>query len=294
MRLSINTFCTAADALDLTRIMIIGDSLGFELLQSIWGLISGHGDAGPRVSQCSHCPRGFARFGVNRSISCNSSRNVQLRYIDNDLLSSHQTPGKLGACTLRSNYSLGQRTLIGSLCMPWAHEYLEDERPTLLLLMGGAHIHTVRDYEAVIDDVFAWLSATGRPKDVRLAATLVPGHADCAKAVEPLRMATSPTSPANLSYGWELFPSYNAHLRAVAHKASMAVLDVASIGSLRPDGHKGAGDCLHYWLPGVPDWYSHMLVTQLLWMAEQPRGRVTRGSQPTARTNRNAKSEGYG
>ena len=43
--------------------------------------------------------------------------------------------------------------------------------------------------------------------------------------------------------------------------------------TMRPDGRRGGGDCLHFFLPGVPDWWTHKLLVQLKHWAAHLRGR---------------------
>ena len=36
--------------------------------------------------------------------------------------------------------------------------------------------------------------------------------------------------------------------------------------TMRPDGRRGGGDCLHFFLPGVPDWWTHLLLDPFKWL----------------------------
>ena len=48
------------------------------------------------------------------------------------------------------------------------------------------------------------------------------------------------------------------------------MLDVAPMTRLRPDAHlRPKTDCLHFALPGVPDWWNHLLATVLQEAAER-------------------------
>ena len=72
-------------------------------------------------------------------------------------------------------------------------------------------------------------------------------------------------------------PSYNVAIYAAIANSSRIlqrnglknqpdILDVMPMTLLRPDGHRTwirPADCLHYALPGVPDWWNHALQAKL-------------------------------
>tara|TARA_B110001452_G_scaffold27889_1_gene21868 strand:+ start:407 stop:742 length:336 start_codon:yes stop_codon:yes gene_type:complete len=81
-------------------------------------------------------------------------------------------------------------------------------------------------------------------------------------------------------FHWDAIPKFNQiaeqEMRSVSNKETelgrrFGLLDVYPMSILRPDAH-GEGnvhvrempnDCVHFALPGVPDWWSHQLQTQL-------------------------------
>ena len=73
------------------------------------------------------------------------------------------------------------------------------------------------------------------------------------------------TSPLN-KFEWYRIPSRDivsiAHFRELLPQ--MEILDVAPMTSLRPDGHRAPGDCLHYFLPSVVDQWVYMFYNLLL------------------------------
>ena len=93
--------------------------------------------------------------------------------------------------------------------------------------------------------------------------TSVPGHEHCDHEKEPFKRP-SDFKLAHL-YNWDLVPANNQYMRKVLATAdpSAVVLNVTYMTELRPDGHRGSKDCLHYILPGAPDWWSHLLVASL-------------------------------
>ena len=89
--------------------------------------------------------------------------------------------------------------------------------------------------------------------------------------------------PEYLMWQWHTLKGYIKHLlsrdlhplfnsiaaREIARAARsdlrdrIALLDVYRMTTMRPDGRRGDGDCLHFFLPGVPDWWTHKLLVQL-------------------------------
>ena len=100
------------------------------------------------------------------------------------------------------------------------------------------------------------------------------------------------------SYGWDLHPAFNEIARATLRRyagrvaaATLGMLDVYPMTVTRPDARQGSEggevktDCLHPMLPGLPDWWNHLLLTVLEAVAEQEGGggglrRVSVGLQP--------------
>ena len=83
-----------------------------------------------------------------------------------------------------------------------------------------------------------------------------------------------------LLYAWDLHPQFNAIAREALRRhaphcaaATVGFLDTYPMSILRPDAHAasiaGTKDCLHFSLPGVPDWWSHLLLTTLEAVAEE-------------------------
>jgi hypothetical protein len=71
-------------------------------------------------------------------------------------------------------------------------------------------------------------------------------------------------------YGWHKFENFNQYsLEKIKSRAcnrsvaSIHWLNVYNSSVLRRDGHVGFGDCLHYYLPGPIDWWSHFFHSAL-------------------------------
>ena len=69
------------------------------------------------------------------------------------------------------------------------------------------------------------------------------------------------------SFNWPMFPGFDRVARDVLGTMGARFLDVSTMSAARPDGHTamkhGMGalppDCLHYTIPGVPDWWNALL-----------------------------------
>ena len=68
------------------------------------------------------------------------------------------------------------------------------------------------------------------------------------------------------SWGWHHFPTLDRAARDRLSSLGVPIFDVRPMTALRPDAHtqhqyaKGKYDCLHLALPGVPDWWSALLL----------------------------------
>ena len=69
------------------------------------------------------------------------------------------------------------------------------------------------------------------------------------------------------SFNWPMFPGFDRVARDVLGAIGARFLDVSTMSAGRPDGHTAMKhrmgslppDCLHYTIPGVPDWWNALL-----------------------------------
>ena len=105
--------------------------------------------------------------------------------------------------------------------------------------------------------------------------TTVFGHWDCTgqlTCTPPLIDASHFVPTPN--FGWSRVPNLNqiasrvlthnvqnsSMSEGILHAANFHILDVEPMTTLRPDGHRfSMNDCLHYFLPGPPDWWNHLM-----------------------------------
>lgn len=241
------SFCRGMEKHNLTRFLVVGDSISFMMAESFWGLVGDGLDLGQQVSAT----------GVQHRIDCPAGE-VLFSFIRNDRL---------------SNTTIFEEC--GDRCIPWWRTYLDDERPTLLLVNTGIHTHSLENFTKDFDGFTSRLAGVShlRQKDRVYFRLTLPGHGDCTKYTSPFKKIDDFSLDTLLAklYTWDLVPAFNEHVKkavadfAASQSLSFTVLDPYIMTVLRPDGHRGdLGDCLHYYLPGAPDWWNHLLATVLL------------------------------
>lgn len=110
---------------------------------------------------------------------------------------------------------------------------------------------------------------------------MLTGHENCTDEKKPVDPLTSFQEFRDIYhdgkgtdrwYGWNLFDNYNQCMEAEVVKINrdrswngpkFELLDVYWMTALRRDGHPSNVDCLHYLLPGPPDWWNHLFYSNL-------------------------------
>ena len=257
-RVTLQSWCSALLAHNLSRIMFVGESLQHQMYQSLVNLLG--------IDINSTLDSHLARTLIG---ACHDGRHFQMRWIRNDFLEddltkSHCSLDGIQNCTRCTEHR--QPPVIGKdFCLPFLHEYVDSHQQTLLVLNTGPHFHDTISFRHDFDRFLDRLDQVARqiPKnrhDMVVFRTSVPGHEDCHRFTRPLD-----TPPPNISrqYTWDLIPAFNEIARGMlSHRRHTPVdlLDVAPMTLLRPDGHL---DCLHYALPGPIDWWNAALLAQL-------------------------------
>lgn len=277
---NVEGFCEVMGEMEMPRMMFVGDSLTFQFSQSVWKLLGndndpGRDDLGTWTKQIA-CPVG----SVYDEITFTFVRNDQL----NDV-----TEGTTFGTPICFDY-----------CYPWVTEYQSNPARTLLVFNTGAHRYKHPLMQNDIKQFLELLDSIDRPatndesvkKDVFLFRSTVPGHKECEKMdIEPYGSYDEYIRFWTDKYSWNNFAGYNDFVdRKVEDRKSILrsnpnsgfkdidILDVFPMTVLRPDGHAsskdcggdgcGRKDCLHYSLPGAPDWWTHLMYSQLKDMAE--------------------------
>ena len=258
-------FCSALQALQIRRIFVVGDSMQYAMFQSLWNLLAP--DPSRRPGDPIHPSTRRSGKNVRSVFQCGSSGKgkyvLAVRFVLNNRLSN---------CTA-SAYETGY--------IAWAREYVNSDAPTLLLASMGSHVHSVSDFEESMSSFMRSVAGSNRTQDVVVFRTTTPGQVNCEQFQQPLGRVRDfqlqAGRSANLSYSWDLHPSFNsiaaAHVRRAARgyktlfTSRIGILDVYPMSVTRPDARrKPPEDCLHYTLPGVPDFWNHLLLVKLqLW-----------------------------
>mmetsp|Transcript_34839 Transcript_34839/g.57625 ORF Transcript_34839/g.57625 Transcript_34839/m.57625 type:complete len:381 (+) Transcript_34839:2-1144(+) len=263
----------------IERVMFVGDSVSFMQAGSFHFITGGANTSAPRISVAAPTKAKF-----KPRLLCNRHRlNLELYYIRNDYLTLHRELDRCGS-EAPGNIAVGSPQLgcswdhgVKCRCHAWLPHYLNDSRRTLLVLNMGAHFHGFEPYRQAFEALVVALQTEriGRSRgDVVVFRTTPAGHAECDHFTKPVESEFDLAPIIGSVYenfGWQNFALFNEYAKYAlamatknsvknrgnaAQSAPMHILDVVPITSLRPDGHR---DCLHYWLPGVVDWWNVLL-----------------------------------
>ena len=258
-RLEIGTFCEAMNNHGLSRVVMVGDSISFMMFQSLWKLLG-----------IPNEPKEQMNGGSIQTFACPDGSIIDLRYFRNDYANQ---PLRQSCRFFRKS---GSRANVeyyrckpgeSAYCFPWAEDYESSDKPTLLVVNMGTHFHAVDEFTSKLNDLEAFLVETRkkggvRAKDVVVFRASAAGHKDCMNFNVPFKSASE--NVITTDHEWNLIPEYNILAKERLSKLEKTYfLNTEPMTVLRPDGHRGSGDCLHYYLPGVPDWWNHLMVHKL-------------------------------
>jgi hypothetical protein len=268
-----NTFCETMQSLRLTRIYFVGDSLAMQMAQSLWKLLGNVDEpffANETVSQY--------KFHWNRTIECSVNYLIEIVHTRNDMIDDNDEMD-LPSRTTETDFNCAKT----EFCMPWLRHYdtYRGEGGTLLIANAGPHVHDFETYRKLIVEFFQYIDLyQTNPNDIVVFRTTPPGHPRCEEAnvLTPLTSYEEYLTKYFVAneFSYHLFPLYNRIAEQEArkrHKDNIQVLDVVPMTVLRPDGHVSSPqkcrfcadhDCLHYILPGPPDWWNHLLYSNLI------------------------------
>mmetsp|Transcript_20640 Transcript_20640/g.30334 ORF Transcript_20640/g.30334 Transcript_20640/m.30334 type:complete len:814 (+) Transcript_20640:44-2485(+) len=257
--------CQVMQSLGLRRILFVGDSLMWHMAQSMHKLLGATDDADDGRSVKSwtvpfQCPNG--------------SYEIQIQAVRNDELNNIEkepTDIKKPNCEQKG------------FCMPWLREYMSNPVPTVVVANAGAHIQDITRFRDAFDSFVETVDANGRPDDIFFFRTTVPGHRDCMKeGIAPYNNFREYQERETKKWNWNMLMKHNDYVDRTLNdrkargsgRIQIEMLDVIPMTVLRPDGHASSkdcanqcdrkDDCLHYSLPGPPDWWNHLLYSDLL------------------------------
>jgi len=226
--------CKVLHQLNITRVFFVGDSLSFMMVQSFWKLFGLHDDPGDQFA------------GFERVLDCDPLVNFSFKvvYTRNDHLTNEGIP-------------------CADICRDWLQRYMSSQERTLFVANTGAHTTGAevfqRDFDAFVD----LMDTIRHGNDIVFFRTTVPGHVHCGNHHIPLSNHSQFEATSQLS--WNKFELYNEYARQrVRNNSDWFELNVNPMTVLRPDGHRPPRDCLHYMLPGPPDWWNHLMYSNLV------------------------------
>jgi GDSL/SGNH-like Acyl-Esterase family found in Pmr5 and Cas1p len=241
-----NTFCRAAQRLNISRIAIVGDSLTWEHYASLLMLL--------RVPV------------IERDQMISMEANV-------NIIHTQACDGQVQTLYRRDDY----------LTKVW--DVLPTFHPDLLVLNRGAHYVpdeplTMEFTEMLTNLTNFYQNQQQHGQQPKLIyRTTVPGHENCHAYTEPNNNLTQMEEliASSNRFQWNDFKRQNQLLLHLLEQhtsnttATMSVpvlqvkiMDAYEINSRRPDKHKGGTDCLHSCFPGKMDVYSQILQHYML------------------------------
>jgi hypothetical protein len=130
----------------------------------------------------------------------------------------------------------------------------------------GAHFIDAASHSARMKDFATKLKTYTDPSQHLFWRPTIPGHPNC----EAFKVPGAPGEPVLSSgsgFHWREFHARDAVslsiIKAVAPDVQMTTVQSYDSGVMRKDRHIGAGDCLHYCMPGPVDWWVRIFAYQL-------------------------------
>lgn len=285
METSLLGFCLVAAKLDITRILILGDSLSIQFGISFLSLL-GFPPRGRRTS-FNGIQQQFTVPCANTSFENETNQPISFNV---DLLIYRRSPiGDFDYLNQESHsngtIANGQRIFVES-----------NPNRTVIIANTGAWMKGMGNYTFAFHSILNWIDSFPDAKSKILAfyRPTIPGHFNCKPNAPNM---TSPAefnwtepvlqapyidyndyladtqmilSPDDLveKYNWLEFESYNRYSRQfigdrTEDSPKIYWLNIFNSSVLRRDGHVGFGDCLHYYHPGPTDWWVHFFYSML-------------------------------
>ena len=295
--MTLDGFCQSMKALDIRRMFVLGDSLQFMSMISFFHLLGFetdhphtkelHNHLKPRSAMKSHttleCPSFsidivFYRvnhytplLGKNATTGRNQTQRAQ------DFMERAKEDEEINSKEYFVCYGIRKPLWPDEEgnC-PWVHDYLSNPVRTLVLTGVGAHFHSLKAYKESLDQFMDLLQKNPRPNDIIWFRTTNPGHDGTFNQSELFESYQAYKEQAwTTKYNWDLFVQYNKYTEEQVFRKGpqMALLDIYWMTALRKDGHPSVKDGLHYLLPGPPDWWNHLLYSNLHELAQRSVGK---------------------
>ena len=274
-------FCRILQSMNIRRILMIGDSLTINQVESLLGLL------GYRPGQFVKLSR--KAIITKDTIDCSDDFRVRIQFRRENLGPNRvltNLTGREDAFLLEHRQQFGPEIIdcvdgggkmveytqfmVNEYC-PWHMLYNSSTERTLLVLNQGAHFHSTRTFTQSMDKFVSLFNSIAHPNDIVIYRATVPGHKDCTgeNTISPTNMTHDLFLEryATDNYDWNLFDEYNRIAQAKLSELDSSIithyLNVYNMTVLRPDGHISGTDCLHYMPVGPIDFWNHFLFTNL-------------------------------
>ena len=288
-------FCSTVTKLGLSRVMFLGDSLQGYQAESFWFLLESK-RIPKKDAPAEHKGKYEYNYGYTDKIDCgteSSPNMIDISFVRNDRLL--ETNNRDFDCKKE-------------FCYPFTNRYMSYPGKTLLIFNTGSHCTSRRTgppyQDVILNFIHQVQNIFHKPDDILFFRTTAPGHGLCESATEPYGDFDAYLNQGDgdpgywgrvigKGYEWEKFGDMNTfameaieqHNQYISQTeqveaAPIHILDPYYMTLLRPDGHFGSsdnmdqdkrkkGDCLHYSLPGPPDWWNHLLWSEVMDLASQ-------------------------
>lgn len=270
-------FCRLMNTLAIDQLFFVGDSLTLAQLVSFLNLLG--------YKSSDFIPASRKETRKRDSLECDGNRTITIYKKRQNLgpnlvltnLTGRKDRRKRVAFGPEDLYCTGKEKTAVEYC-PWLEMYnmTDISKRSLLVVNQGAHFHSLDTFQASYDLFLEGVRKVGRPEDILVFRSTVPGHINCLGSKEsPNIPPTNMTHDlflkryATTKYDWNLFDQYNQYAMEKLNQLSGSFswrpqyLNVYNMTVLRPDQHVDAIDCLHYTHPGPIDYWNHLLFTNL-------------------------------
>jgi len=252
-------FCATMHRLHISRISMLGDSVTWGMVQSLW-MMMGVTSKLPRYQTATSgsvaCPHGMVTFLIHNSTGSLSPWAARIAGLaTNGTLTVINMGAHFSAAKGRSN---GLSDFTSDLQLFAAALAAMSSRG--LVVWRSMHVpHPGCEEE---DD--PW------PPELS-AIRMERSQAQCMNTSRLPPSSCPKTRTGNNGYDWDLYPEYDQRAHALLAPLGVRFLNITRLSHMRPDAHSkiryGCGrlppDCSHLAVPGVPDWWNLMLLWRI-------------------------------
>lgn len=183
----------------------------------------------------------FGELNCKDHTICKTPKETMLRYIRNDLLSTHRAfPHK-------------EQPLANIVQWPFVTSNVLTLYPIVILTRKSVLNDDDASFTRRLVQTMKVIRETSPHALVMYKSSFI-GHPFCSDAMSPLKTSLSDEALKHLPFGWSETKRRNAIAKVVVEAAGGLYLDFASLVDTRPDAHVEKNqDCVRYCIPGPLD-----------------------------------------